>query len=235
MPESESDDLYDALQVSPRADLEVIEAAYRALARRYHPDRDPSPGATARMARINHAWDVLGQPESRAAYDRERFAPRIAVAAGAPDDQPEERVASGPRLTIAPERLVFSRRRGESRTAPLTVYTDPPGIRVDAAVTAGAGWLAVAPATLRGLDQESVTVTLRSRGLAAGLHQGAVTLATSWERRTLVVDAQVQRASLLLRLRLWLARLARRAVLLPALVIAVVAALLAVLLLLSAR
>ena len=34
---------YELLQVSPTADLEIITAAYRALIRRHHPDRNPSP------------------------------------------------------------------------------------------------------------------------------------------------------------------------------------------------
>ena len=229
MPEPGTDDLYDALQVSQRADAEVIEAAYRALARRYHPDRDQSAGATARMARINHAWDVLGQPESRAAYDRDRLAPPPVAT---PDSAVAEHAAGGPRLTVVPERLAFALRRGEGRTAQLTVYTDPPGIRVDAAVTTGADWLSVEPATLRGLDEERVTVTLRSGRLAPGMHQGAVTLATSWERRTVTVLARVQRASLLVRLRLLLAR---RRVLLPMLTVLCIAAALAAFLVVAAR
>src|SRR5579875_2834106 len=159
MPEQDGDDLYETLQVSPRADIDVIEAAYRALARRYHPDRDPSPGATARMARINHAWDVLSQPESRAAYDRERLAPRPPVPAG---DEPDQTVCAGPKLTIEPERLAQTLRRGQARSLTVAVHTDPPGIRVDAVVTAGEEWLTVRPTTLRGLDQDRVTIDVRS-------------------------------------------------------------------------
>jgi curved DNA-binding protein CbpA len=59
-------DLYEVLQVRRGADAEVIRAAYRALARANHPDFGGSPD---RMARINDAWAVLGNPERRAAYD----------------------------------------------------------------------------------------------------------------------------------------------------------------------
>lgn len=62
-------DLYDVLQVSPRAEAEVIRAAYRALARKYHPDHG---GDRLRMVAINDAWDVLGDPVRRAAYDSSR-------------------------------------------------------------------------------------------------------------------------------------------------------------------
>ena len=65
-------DLYKVLQVDPEAEHEVVQAAYRRLARKYHPDLAPGPEAAARMASINAAWDRLGDPLERAAYDRER-------------------------------------------------------------------------------------------------------------------------------------------------------------------
>lgn len=65
-------DPYKTLQVDPEADPEVIQAAYRRLARKYHPDVMPGPEAAARMVAINRAWAMLEDPEARAAYDRER-------------------------------------------------------------------------------------------------------------------------------------------------------------------
>ena len=61
---------YELLQVSPTADLEIITAAYRALIRRHHPDRNPSPNADATTKRLNAAWEVLSDPAKRAEYDR---------------------------------------------------------------------------------------------------------------------------------------------------------------------
>jgi curved DNA-binding protein CbpA len=64
--------LYDVLNVSPDAEPVVIEAAYRALMKKYHPDQaaaagtKESPGA----AEINQAFAVLRDPERRADYDR---------------------------------------------------------------------------------------------------------------------------------------------------------------------
>jgi curved DNA-binding protein CbpA len=52
-------DLYEVLQVDRGAEPEVIRAAYRALARRNHPDFG---GDARRMATINEAWNVLGDP-----------------------------------------------------------------------------------------------------------------------------------------------------------------------------
>lgn len=69
---SEPGDPYKILQVDPEAEDEVIQAAYRRLARKYHPDLASGPEAAARMAAINAAWDRLGDPVARAAHDRER-------------------------------------------------------------------------------------------------------------------------------------------------------------------
>jgi curved DNA-binding protein CbpA len=61
---------YDSLQVQPGAPVEVIKASYRALSQKYHPDRNPDPGALGRMQVINQAWDVLSDPDKRATHDR---------------------------------------------------------------------------------------------------------------------------------------------------------------------
>ena len=62
-------DAYKVLQVDPEAEDEVIQAAYRRLARKYHPDLDGSAEAAARMTAINRAWEQIGEPHLRAAYD----------------------------------------------------------------------------------------------------------------------------------------------------------------------
>ena len=65
-------DPYKVLQVDPEAEDEVVAAAYRRLARKYHPDVAGGDEAVARMAAINAAWEVVGDPVRRAAYDRDR-------------------------------------------------------------------------------------------------------------------------------------------------------------------
>ncbi|HET7494559.1 MAG TPA: J domain-containing protein [Candidatus Limnocylindrales bacterium] len=65
-------DPYKTLQVDPEAEDEVIVAAYRRLARKYHPDVAPDAASAARMAAINAAWEVIGDPLKRAAFDRDR-------------------------------------------------------------------------------------------------------------------------------------------------------------------
>lgn len=65
-------DYYKILQVDPSADLEVVEAAYKRLARKYHPDMNKSPDATLRMQELNAAYRILHNPAKRTQYDRER-------------------------------------------------------------------------------------------------------------------------------------------------------------------
>ena len=68
-------DAYRELGVSPSASGEAIRQAYLALARRYHPDRAPAGRAAEyeeRMKRINTAYELLRDPESRQQYDRLR-------------------------------------------------------------------------------------------------------------------------------------------------------------------
>jgi len=66
-------DAYKMLQVDPEAEDEVIQAAYRRLAQKYHPDvTGPSPESARRMAAINNAWEMVRDPVRRRAYDRER-------------------------------------------------------------------------------------------------------------------------------------------------------------------
>lgn len=63
-------DLYRVLQVDPSAEPDVIEAAYKRLALRYHPDRNKDdPSAVENMKRINEAYRILGKSDLRAAYD----------------------------------------------------------------------------------------------------------------------------------------------------------------------
>jgi curved DNA-binding protein CbpA len=69
---SHQPDPYRTLGIPPSADAAQIQRAYRCLARRYHPDTHPSREDADRMATINAAYAVLGDPEARAAYNHGR-------------------------------------------------------------------------------------------------------------------------------------------------------------------
>lgn len=64
--------LYTVLGVNPEADTPTIRRAYRALARRHHPDFG---GDTQAMVAINDAWHVLRDRDRRASYDRQLSRP----------------------------------------------------------------------------------------------------------------------------------------------------------------
>ena len=63
-------DLYASLGVSRDADGDTIKKAYRKMARQYHPDVNSDPAAQERFKEISAAYDVLSDPQKRAAYDR---------------------------------------------------------------------------------------------------------------------------------------------------------------------
>lgn len=67
-------DYYRALQVDPAAEGDVIEKAFKTLAKKYHPDTAgaATPEAHSRMQLLNEAYAILSDPERRQTYDRER-------------------------------------------------------------------------------------------------------------------------------------------------------------------
>ncbi len=65
-------DYYDILGVKPDASEAEIKAAYRKLARQYHPDKNKAAGAEDKFKAINEANEVLRDKEKRRAYDQVR-------------------------------------------------------------------------------------------------------------------------------------------------------------------
>ena len=78
--------LYERLEVSEKASKEVIDKAYRVLAKKYHPDlqkQEEKQEAEKKMKQINEAYDILSNEEKRKEYDaklaeeRERISARV--------------------------------------------------------------------------------------------------------------------------------------------------------------
>ena len=82
-PPTTSVDPYQTLQVLPTAEQEVLHAAFRALAMKYHPDRDSSARAGRRMIELNQAYAMVREPDLRAQYDRSRKVARTPFDAAA--------------------------------------------------------------------------------------------------------------------------------------------------------
>ncbi len=84
-------DAYKVLQVDPEADPDVIQAAYRRLARKFHPDVAPGPDVAARMTALNRAWDLVRDLARRAAYDASRAAGGAELGGGTgPETRPTD-------------------------------------------------------------------------------------------------------------------------------------------------
>jgi curved DNA-binding protein CbpA len=109
---------YRTLQVDPSANDEVIRAAYRVLARRFHPDL---AGNDAMMKRLNAAWEILGDPARRAEYERSRTASPAPAAAPAKPASPDH---AGPPVGT-PSGTVLTYGRYEGWSLGQIAFVDP--------------------------------------------------------------------------------------------------------------
>jgi len=95
---------YDNLKVARNAPLEVIRASYKALAQKYHPDKNPDNSDAGRiMMVLNQSYEVLSDPIRRAAHDQwiaeQEAAPRPTAPTAAQPPAPRPNAAPPPRPT----------------------------------------------------------------------------------------------------------------------------------------
>ncbi|MEE8836285.1 MAG: molecular chaperone DnaJ [Eubacteriales bacterium] len=74
MADQNKRDYYEVLGVDRNADQETLKRAYRKLAKKYHPDVNPSKEAEEKFKEATEAYSVLSDPEKRRQYDQFGFA-----------------------------------------------------------------------------------------------------------------------------------------------------------------
>lgn len=109
-PHSDPKGYYTLLGIKPDASAEDVRAAYRALAKRLHPDANPAPDAAQAFRAVTEAYRVLSDPRRRAAYDA-RQDPRRRPQ-GDPVQVPEPVSCQCGRVTAQPRWLVIEEVRG---------------------------------------------------------------------------------------------------------------------------
>ena len=93
MTQPEDADHYDILGIDRAASQDEVRAAYLRLVRQWHPDVNSSPEAGARTKKINEAYAILGNQESREQYDRQTHNFRPGSSAGSAEQAARERAA----------------------------------------------------------------------------------------------------------------------------------------------
>jgi curved DNA-binding protein CbpA len=182
-------DHYEVLQVHPRAEPEVIRAAFRTLARKYHPDFGGDP---RQMMELNEAWTVLGDGERRAAYDASRTGHRARPAQAAPMPQPKPQSWSNGTEHEQPPAPQGSLAAAAERRAEARGDTPPIGRQSGSILDFGryAGWSIGALAThdpdyLLWLERTPIGRPLRAEigGYLAGRRAATATIAAGTKRR----------------------------------------------------
>ena len=159
-------DPHAVLGVAPGASADEITSSYRALAKRWHPDRAPGAGAQARMVEINAAYELLRSEAWQA-----RHAPTGAgsAAGAARRSVAGQWLDASTRRALGPELLGALRPREAVRlVTPVSVWASPQAL------------LAVTDTRLLWLLDDAVTGRVRTLDLAAIT---GVETRLSWPRR----------------------------------------------------
>jgi hypothetical protein len=165
-------DPHAVLGVAPDASPDELTASYRALAKRWHPDRGGGPQAQRRMAEINAAYDLL-RSEAWQARHRPHVAPASRTAPAARRQPAGAWLPEATRRALGPELLGALRPREAVRlVTPVSAWASPQAL------------LAVTDRRLLWLLDDAVTGRVRTLDLTAITD---VELRLSWPRRRTAV------------------------------------------------
>ena len=173
-------DYYEVLQVHTAAEPEVIQAAYRRLSLKYHPDVYKGADTQHRMTMFNQAYAVLGDATRRAAYDRQRSggsSPRAARAT--------------PSLHVQSRAVDFGAvPLDRNRTISVRIKNAGQG-KLSGLVTSHVPWLRVTPTEF---DGNELDIILRFHPSLSGEYQSshAVEVYSNGGRATIAVQASVR-------------------------------------------
>lgn len=165
-------DFYKTLQVDPEAEAEIIAVAYKRLAAKYHPDVNPAPDSGRRMRDLNAAFEVLSDPQRRAAYDNQRQ-PTAGRARRSSSRHAQAQTVPGSAaealLVVTPRSLSFGRvPKGASPTARLEVGVTE-GRTLIGEVRVSHPWIRLSANRLFS-DRTAVQVTIDTAALDEGRH-----------------------------------------------------------------
>jgi curved DNA-binding protein CbpA len=166
-------DYYEVLQISPNADVETIRRVYRMQAQRFHPDNLDSGNAEA-FRRISTAYEVLNDPQRRAAYDRDHREARRHAAIGVSEPPP-----SGPPVMDEMQRrekilaLLYSRRFSHPQQPSLNLRELEALLNTPRGDLEFSLWYLKECGYLHRTDSAHHTITLKGVQFAEGLKTGS--------------------------------------------------------------
>jgi len=115
-------DYYELLQVSQNADLATIERVYRSLAKRHHPD-NTATGDADNFQMLLTAYEVLSDPEKRAAYDVRYEQERVRQWKIIDEIAPSEGVGNDKSIQNGILSLLYSARRRDAMSPGIGIVT----------------------------------------------------------------------------------------------------------------
>ncbi len=185
-------DYYKILQVDPEAEPEVVTAAYRRLAAKYHPDVNKASDAQERMRDLNQAYSVIGDQAKRSDYDRQRQAKARTARASVSTQSYYATRKTTPMVTVTPSVLAFGTvPKGSTRTLTLEISITE-GRTVIGDLRASHSWIKLSTRRLFSASTV-VNVEVDTTGLKEGASlNGAIIIdSIAYGTRSVPVNVQV--------------------------------------------